>query len=391
MNKIKDRWGSFVIFPTHFEGSKKEIENIFKSIGEPYAIESSDINRDIQDMFEYHDFSSLQCRIIRKQNVSQYLIKKESPCCLLNVGEYNETILIDEIVVFKCQMDIAFVCVLLSCKKIEMLEKVCHPGYESGNVKTSFVGNPDIDLESVLRTWFETIHLNPFYTDESLFLDAFIYNFGLFTKRFSSINQIRNITFNMHLMAPLESVVHDSSEEDISYVYAVKDYNYNSYRWGCCISSQTISYATGDEKQTFDEQIKEQERNGLLLVILALHKKYACLHLEHRLNSGKTNKIQEIENLKKQMTEFRAYGMILPDYISRWNNIKMIYKKLLINLGVYDMLENLTYKLEILSSEQESSQRKRIDRIVFLITMLGLFSVLDSAINIIELVFKLLD
>ncbi|OUP26130.1 hypothetical protein B5F27_14630 [Faecalibacterium sp. An192] len=69
----------------------------------------------------------------------------------------------------------------------------------------------------------------------------------------------------------------------------------------------------------------------------------------------------------------------------------MIYKKLLINLGVYDMLENLTYKLEILSSEQESSQRKRIDRIVFLITMLGLFSVLDSAINIIELVFKLLD
>ena len=90
----------------------------------------------------------------------------------------------------------------------------------------------------------------------------------------------------MHLMAPLGQSVTDASEEDVSYVFAVKDQVLGFYRWGCCISSQTISYVICDETMDLKREVETESRDTLPVVMLALYEKYTCLYFDRLLAEG---------------------------------------------------------------------------------------------------------
>lgn len=140
--------------------------------------------------------------------------------------------------------------------------------------------------EDRLKEWLDSLGLLPFYEDSPLFLEAFVHNIAVVPERFRKMKEITEITFNMHLMAPLGQSVTDASEEDVSYVYAVKDQVLGSYRWGCCISSQTISYVICDETMDLKREVETESRDTLPVVMLALYEKYTCLYFDRLLAEG---------------------------------------------------------------------------------------------------------
>ncbi len=78
-------------------------------------------------------------------------------------------------------------------------------------------------------------------------------------------------------MSPPNALAEDDSEEDVDYVYAVKTQEWGTYRWGCCVSSQTISYIMANETLDIDAEMAAQAQDGLPLLLMALYEKYTCL------------------------------------------------------------------------------------------------------------------
>ena len=108
--------------------------------------------------------------------------------------------------------------------RMEMLQRICYPGYAKGDCRYSFrAEKEEILLEGRLKEWLDSLGLLSFYEESALFLEAFVDNIGVVPERFRKMKEMTEITFNMHLMAPLGQSVTDASEEDVSYVFAVKD------------------------------------------------------------------------------------------------------------------------------------------------------------------------
>ena len=203
-------------------------------------------------------------------------------------------------------------------------------------------------------------------------------------ERFRELATMRQATFNMHLMVDLPEAVEDNSEQDVNYVYAVKDQAAGSYRWGSCITSQTISYIVAREDLDILDEMHEQAENGLPVVLLALYQKYTCLRYQALLSEHERLRGRELKELKRRLLEFQAYGTIAPANISRWHNIKQTYKYLMEENDVPDAVDKMSFSLNILADRQKEAEQARADAVLGLISVFGVVSIPSSVISILD-------
>ena len=178
-------------------------------------------------------------------------------------------------------------------------------------------------LEEVLRGW----GLEGFFAPSSaLLLEAYVDNVAVVPQRFRSLDTIRRAAFNLHLTSPPNALAEDDSEEDVDYVYAVKTQELGTYRWGCCVSSQTISYIMANETLDIDA---EMAAPGAGRPSAASDGSVRKIHLPALCAvdyGGGQKSVKQLRGLKQVMLEFQAYGTVDPANISRWHNIKRIYQ-----------------------------------------------------------------
>ena len=373
--------GSILVFPMLLTGEIQKIRNL----GEKCTIETLDLSIGVKEMFTNKKIPLAEVFRIKASEVNYGVFGNQTDYELILDKEANDRMKIGDLVIYCFHTGLVFACLTVRYTRLELMQKICHPGYATGDCIYSLSGNEgQIFLEKQLESWLASIGLKSFYGKESLFLEAFIYNVAVFQKRFKTLDEMHRITYNMHLMAPLEQVDDDVSEEDVDYVYAVKDQELKTFRWGCCISSQTISYCMANESLAFSEEMEAQIQDGLPVVILALYEKYTCLHFGRILSDQEKKRVKKIKILKREMLQFRAYGTVTPAVISRWHNVRRIYEHLLEFLGVPEAIEELSDKLEMLSNAQKEMEDTRTQAVMSGITIFGLISILDSVLSIYE-------
>ncbi len=359
----------------------------FRAVSSAFQVETEDISIGVKELFGDQGGLLTVSQRIGAKDVNRLLFGERQDYTLLLEDHKDETLEIGDLVVYGFRTGVAFACLVLTYPKMEMLGEICHPGYAKGWCHFHWQdGGEEVLLEQIIEDRLESLGLHSFYGKDSFFLEAFVYNCATVPERFKTLEEIRQITFNMHMMASLEDPVTDLSEEDVAYVYAVKDETLGSYRWGGCVSSQTISYATADVEMDHDAEMKAQIRAGLPVVVLALYEKYTCLLFGRQLLSGTKKKSAHIRDLKRRMLEFKAYGTVTPATLSRWYNIRMIYANLLRFFGVEEAIHEIGDKLEILADAQKEIDDARSNALMTGITIFGIVSILDSLLSIYEVI-----
>ena len=281
---------------------------------------------------------------------------------------------------------VAFLCLNLSFNKIETLQAICNPGW-AYNPAEFFWNDPmgeshPFSVEKWLSDFLSPLGIQKFFDGESSYLlDAYTYIFTVVPQWFENLEQMRKPVFNLHKMMPLDIESEDEAEEDIRYVYAARNQEKDAYRWGCCVTSQTISYIVAAEAMDFEAERRAQASDGLPVVLLALYEKYTCLRFAEltRMNKGK------IKELKELMLNFQAFGTVTPANLSRWYNVKQIYANLLEVNDIPAAIEDISTKLNILTAHQEAVEHARSETIINLITIFGIVSILASVLSIVQI------
>lgn len=244
----------------------------------------------------------------------------------------------------------------------------------------------EFSVEKWLEDFLTPLGLKKFFDGNSSYLlDAYTYLLALFPERFQTLGEMKRLTFNLHQMMPLDTLVEDDSEADIRYVYAVKVQSLNSYRWGCCVASQTISYVVADAEVDIDAEMDVQACDGLPVVTLALYQKYTCLRFTQLISALEGRKMSRIKELKKMMLRFQAFGTVLPAGLSRWHNVKQIYGYILEVNDISTAVSDVSAKVSILAERQEELERSRNEMFINLITLFGVISILASVLDIIQI------
>ncbi|MBR6762550.1 MAG: hypothetical protein IKM13_02240 [Clostridia bacterium] len=275
-----------------------------------------------------------------------------------------------------------------------VLRRICNLGYtKSDAVYRYCFGNAcqDFDLDERFRSFFESHGLTPFSKPGSpLYVESHIFNVGVVRNRFSDLDTIRIGAKNLHLMEGLNNLVDDNSEEDVYYTYSVKTQELGTHRFGYCVTSQTLSYLVANPELNLTEEMDDQRKNILPMVLLALYQKYTCLYFRERLSLLPENSRKDLQKLKFDMMEFQAYGTFPPAEISRWHNNKQTYKYILDTNGIPEAVKNLSLSLNILAErekefeEQEEKDRDRKSNLVlYLISLFGIISIPESVLSLV--------
>ncbi len=282
---------------------------------------------------------------------------------------------------------VAFLCLNLSFARMEALKAICNPGWAHNPATFSWLdqaGEPhSFSMEQWLSDFLTPLGLHKFFDgDSSYLLDAYAYIFAVVSRWFDELEPMRRIVFNLHKMMPLDAPMEDTAEEDIRYVYAAKNQDMNAYRWGCCVTSQTISYVVADEAMDFAAQREAQAADGLPVVLLSLYEKYTCLRFTELITRMKKAQIRELKDL---MLNFQAFGTVTPANLSRWHNVKQIYANLLEVNDIPAAIQDISVKLNILTAHQEAIERARSETVINLITLFGIVSILASVLSIVQI------
>lgn len=193
---------------------------------------------------------------------------------------------------------------------------------------------------------------------------------------------MQKIAFNLHKMTPMDAPMEDAAEEDIRFVYAARNLDHNAYRWGCCVTSQTITYVVADEEMDFAAQRDAQAADGLPVVLLALYEKYTCLRFTQLITRLDKRQIRELKDL---MLNFQAFGTVTPANLSRWHNVKQIYANLLEVNDIPTAIHDISAKVSILTAHQEKLEHARSETVINLITLFGIVSILASVLSIVQI------
>ena len=375
------RTGSILILPMLLTGGAER----YRQIGEKCAVTTDDLAISVKEMFNREQDPVAELYRISEDAVNEGLFGERKTDRIVIDGKESDTLRLGDMVIYRFESGVALACVTMRYPRMELMERICHPGYAKGDCTYAFeTDGTAVDLEGLLEAWLQSLGLSCFYGAGSLFLEAYIYNLAVVPERFQTLEEIRALTFRMHLMSPLTEEVEDLSEEDVAYVYAVKDQTRGSYRWGCCVSSQTISYAVADEALNFEEELEAQITDGLPIVALAMYEKYTCLYFGRTLTDKQKKRVKHIRHLKKEMLKFKAYGTVTPAFLSRWYNVRMIYSHLIEFFGVPEAISEISDKLEMLADAQKALEENRTEAVMSGITIFGIVSILDSLLSIYE-------
>ena len=282
---------------------------------------------------------------------------------------------------------VAFLCLSLSFAQMEALKTICNPGWAHNSAQFFWLDKAGerhaFSMEGWLSDLLTPLGLRKFFDgDASCLLEAYAYTFAVVPRWFDTLEEIRRVTFNLHKMMPPEAPMEDAAEEDIRYVYAAKNQDMQAYRWGCCVTSQTISYVVADAEMDLAAQRDAQAADGLPVVLLSLYEKYTCLRFTELITRMEKGQIRELKDL---MLRFQAFGTVTPANLSRWHNVKQIYANLLEVNDIHTAVQDVSAKLEILTAHQEAIERARSETVINLITVFGIVSILASVLSIVQI------
>ena len=383
-------YGCFLIIPLKYErDSFKQIQ--LEKIGRSVPVTTMDLNENIKAMLSPGDETAAGTGyIISRDALTAQMISGEDRDAVKDFrvvdksGEFTFELSDSWLYVFRTR--VAFLCLNLSFNKIETLQAICNPGW-AYNPAEFFWNDPmgeshPFSVEKWLSDFLSPLGIQKFFDGESSYLlDSYTYIFTVVPQWFENLEQMRKPVFNLHKMMPLDIESEDEAEEDIRYVYAARNQEKDAYRWGCCVTSQTISYIVADETMDFEAERSAQASDGLPVVLLALYEKYTCLRFAEltRMNKGK------IKELKELMLNFQAFGTVTPANLSRWHNVKQIYANLLEVNDIPAAIEDISTKLNILTAHQEAVEHARSETIINLITIFGIVSILASVLSIVQI------
>lgn len=392
----KARMGSFLIVPLKYDENR--LDFTWLSANAALApFETMDINESVKQIFNGKDRANVMSRYkIDRQTLHSHLLDGKTSdffyACEKGTDDFSEkqkfTIENAEIYIFHTQ--VAFLSVEIRFIRMSLLDTVVNLGYTDSNVDYFYMdekGRPrKFDFEAGLVKMCGHSGLGLFFeTKASIFLDGYTYTTAVIEKRFENLDTMRRIAFNLHLMVDPEREVEDRSEEDVNFTYAVKDQTIGSYRWGCCITSQTISYIVADADMDIDAEMSRQCENGLPVVLLALYQKHTCLRFKELISITDKKKTNRLKTLKRQMLEFQAYGTVTPANISRWNNVRRTYRYLLDANAVGEAVDDISVTINLLSEKQKETEAAQSDAVIGLISLLGIVSIPLSIVELTEL------
>lgn len=390
VQKTAAAYGCFLIIPLKYDRDSLK-QTRLEQIGKSMPVTTMDLNENIKAMLSPYDETAAG---------AGYVISRDVLTAQMAFGESGETVedfrVVDKSEEFSFELSdswlyifhtqVAFLCLNLSFERIETLQAICNPGWAYNPAEFFWIDpmgeRHSFSVEKWLSDFLSPLGLRKFFDGESSYLlDAYSYIFAVVPQWFDELEQMRRPVFNLHKMLPLDATLEDEAEEDIRYVYAARNQEKNAYRWGCCVTSQTISYIVADEAMDFEAQRDTQAADGLPVVLLSLYEKYTCLRFTEltRMSKGK------VKELKDLMLNFQAFGTVAPANLSRWHNVKQIYANLLEVNDIPAAIEDISTKLNILTAHQEAVEHARSETVINLITLFGIVSILASVLSIVQI------
>lgn len=367
--------GMFLILPLKYD------ETIFMNdlsvMGEkPIAFESNDFVSLLTDK------CSLDGNFVRRYKID------------VELTSIQEIIKSTDLQLFVFYNGIAFLTVYLSYlnRDVGQVYQFIYPGYTNEEEKikklqTSLLKEIEdkilVNISPVMH-WFLSDKMDTRF----LLKEAYRLHVAYVPKRFEETDVVNRITYNEHRIIDLSDEFQDLSEKDIAYVTGARDVNTKDYGWGCCITSQEISYAYVKGNMS----LIDRATDDLLLTILVMYQKYTCMSLNEEIHkryiSNNTSVLlkKSILELKKEALEFIAYGTLAPSQISRWNNVCETYRLLIELNGINETILEIEGKINLLNEEQERLETKRESTIGLIIAVFGLISIIASVLQIVDYV-----
>lgn len=388
---MRVKFGAYLILPLKYEDKEFPAE-MPEPQCEKYPLKTMDINENVKNMFNGDGEQAIgKVYRVSRETLISHLCGTEGygQCQVCSEGmRYPFDILDSYLYIFHTR--IAFLCLGLSFSQMDALYAICNPGYAENESQFRWVDTDGTAHLFSLGLWLEDQcadwGLQKFYGGSaSILLEAYTYVLALTDTAFSTLEELRRITFNLHKMQNLDVMMEDDSEADIRYVYAAKNPALNAYRWGCCVTSQTIAYAVADRALDFQPEMDTQAADGMPIVLLALYEKYTCLRFTELIAESQTQKLKPVLELKKLMLKFQAFGTVTPANLSRWNNVKQIYAYLLEVGEIAAAVQDISIKINILAEQQQEIESQRSARIVNLITIFGIVGIMSSVQSIVQI------
>lgn len=387
-------YGCFLIVPLKYDTDTLN-RAALEQIGHSVSMSTMDLNENVKAMLEPSGPAAVGCGYaIPAAALTAPLAAPAGGASvsslLVSLHEKSYSFSLWDSWLYVFHTKVAFLCLSLSFSRMEALKAICNPGWAHNPAVFSWLdssGEPHVfSLEQWLSDLLSPLGLRKFFDgDSSFLLDSYAYNFTVVPNWFDDLEPIRRITFNLHKMMPPDAPMEDQAEEDIRYVYAAKNQDHNAYRWGCCVTSQTISYVVADEALDLEAQRQVQAADGLPVVLLALYEKYTCLRFTQLITGMKKNQLRELKALKELMLNFQAFGTVTPANLSRWHNVKQIYANLLDVNDIPTAVQDISTKLGILTAHQEALEHARSETVINLITLFGIVSILASVLSIVQI------
>lgn len=357
--------GVYILLPLRYKGKCGEIK----------------VKHAKREEFKSSDFTEvLQEKCCRGDYVKRYIINDSFSHIMI-----NDKIQILDMQLFVFNNGIAFLAVFLSYKNEDVHDvyDFFNPGYFSEN---------DIILEKQ-KKFIEAIYEEVFGDNKEfswyvkqeatyIIKEAYRMNVAKVNKRFKEIEIINQITYNQHRMINLTKVFSDLSEKDVGYTSSARDVDDEHYGWGCCITSQEISYTYNTKN------LLTRAQEDLLLTILVMHQRYTCFILNEEIHKRYMEETHDktIQELKTDALEFIAYGTLAPSQISRWSNVCDTYEQLIKRNGIDETLEEIQQKIALLNEEQEKINSKREETVSSIIAVFGLISIIAAVLQVVDYV-----
>ncbi len=381
--------GSYIIIPLKFEG---EISRIIRLCEKSGLIHTKITSMDFNDIFKSMLNSQIKNPVGLVYTLPSNLICQIPDCSqnwIYDKHKYKFT----KSYLYIFHTNVAFLCIGITYNSIEALNALCNPGrpnqwnliFESvppSKAKKCF------DLNESIQNICSQFNLDLFFENSPALLDNYTYSIALTDHWFNSTKEIEKKTYKLHQMISMDSTIEDDSEDDIKYVFSKKDERMDSYRWGCCIASQYFTHIiakcnTGEygEYESIESTLKEESNNTLPIIVFSLYERYTCLRFTRALNNHLNHKAQ-LNKLKKSMLAFKAYGTFPSIELSRYYNIKQIYRHLSDVNDIDESIDDVEAKLNLIMDHQQEASQKKNDWLSFFITIFGAVSIIESAQSI---------
>lgn len=393
MINMQCKYGNFLIIPLKYSLTGTSLQKRWEQY-ERIALTTMDIHENVKNMFNTDTVSSIgSVYRIPGKRILQTLAADTEKIRSLQVKDDQEGIYhfsVEDSVLYVFRTGVAFLCLRLVFDQIQALNAICCPGFAKSTSQYSWIDSQGechgLDVDQWLETVCAGMGFSRFFEGNSRFLlEAYTYTLAVFPEYFSSMEKMKQITFNLHQMVPAETPTEEYSEEDVRFVYAVKNEEKRAYRWGCCITSQTCSYVTANQQMDLRAELNDQENDGLPVVVLALYEKYTCLRFTQRMAEYDYNKGKGLQELKNAMLEFQAYGTVSPANLSRWHNVKQIYAAVRELNDVSNAVGDVAAKMNIVTERQQEAIRSRNESIINIITIFGIVSIVASVLSIVQI------